>query len=157
MQGNTEENKIYMDEASTYVIRKALMTWYNEEESMDLDILQKKYDDIPGKNKECLNSWDLDICYINQNMEKCSAGTKTNIEIISHIMNSILKAYSLIMAMVRNMTHMGHNLIKKVINMYMDYWKSNLMHLYYSERSLPKPVEALVIMSDGPKSKTQWK
>jgi hypothetical protein len=74
-------------------------------------------------------------------------------EIIAHTMNTAPKVYLMITAMVRNMTHTGPNPLKKVINMYMDYWKANFQDL----KETAKGREALVVVADGPKSKTLWK
>jgi hypothetical protein len=59
--------------------------------------------------------------------------------------------------MVRNMTHMGTNPMKTVIKMYTDCWKSNCRDVSGSENGTPKVGEALVVTSDGLKSKSPLK
>jgi hypothetical protein len=55
--------------------------------------------------------------------------------------------------MVRKMTHMGLNLIRKAINMYADYWKANFEDSYKAVTGTPKGGEAVVVTPD-PKRKT---
>jgi hypothetical protein len=80
-----------------------------------LAVLYKKYDDvIPSKKKEWSNGyWESGIYYTTQKLETSGASQKTDIEIITHIMNTALKAYFMITTKVKNMTHMGPNPIKK--------------------------------------------
>jgi hypothetical protein len=56
--------------------------------------------------------------------------------------------------MVRNQKHTGTNPIRKVIDMYTDYWKANYEESYKAITDSPKGGEALVVNTDGLKSKT---
>jgi hypothetical protein len=63
-------------------------------------------------------------------MKKAGASAKMDVEIIAPITNAAPKAYLMINTMVRNKTQAGPNPIRKVIDMYTDYWKENFGESY---------------------------
>jgi hypothetical protein len=80
-------------------------------------------------------------------MEKAGASKKTDVKIIAHITNTAPMPYLMITTMVRTMTHMVTNPIKKVINMYTDYWKANVHDAYEAVKETARADEALVILA----------
>jgi hypothetical protein len=80
----------------------------------------------------------MDLHHITKKMEKSGKSLKTDVEIIAHITNTAPKAYLIITTKVRETTHTGPNPIRKVIDMYADYWKAIFEDSYKAELILLK-------------------
>jgi hypothetical protein len=90
------------------------------------ELVAKFYDVVKVKVGECPDEWLSDLLYLNEQIVKANGTSRSDAEIIAHIINVAPKYYSIPLSILSQSNINSSDALRRAQSELRNYWKRNL-------------------------------